>query len=64
MKKTAELFRALEATLAALAPLDPESRRRVIEAAHALVPIGAGTQGADRPAGKKGRAKPRRTRRA
>lgn len=39
---------ALEKVVSALAPLDPEQRRRVIEATHALVEIGAGRQDGDR----------------
>ena len=38
---------ALEKVIVALAPLDPESRRQVIEATHTLVEIGAGRQGGD-----------------
>ena len=39
---------ALEKVIGALAPLDPESRRQVIEAAHSLIEIGAGRrQGQD-----------------
>lgn len=38
---------ALEKVIIALAPLDPESRRQVIEATHALVEIGAGRRGED-----------------
>jgi hypothetical protein len=37
-----KLTAALEKTIAALLPLDPEERRRVLEAAHALIEIGAG----------------------
>jgi len=37
-------FAALEAVLAALAPLDPEERRKVIEAVHALVDVSPGRQ--------------------
>jgi hypothetical protein len=48
-KKT---MRALEKVVAALTPLNPESRRRVLEAVHALVEISAGRQdGGDRPDG-------------
>jgi len=39
---------ALEKVIMALAPLDPESRRQVIEATHTLVEIGVGRQGADK----------------
>ncbi len=39
---------ALEKVVSALAPLDPEQRRRVIEATHTLVEIGAGRQDGDR----------------
>jgi hypothetical protein len=35
-------LKSLAAVVAALAPLDPESRRRVLEAAHALVEISPG----------------------
>lgn len=45
-------FKALEAVCAALAPLDPEGRRKVIEAVHALMRISAGSQGGDAPRGK------------
>jgi len=38
---------ALEKVIIALAPLDPETRRQVIEATHTLVEIGAGRQGGD-----------------
>jgi hypothetical protein len=41
---------ALEAVVRAMEPLDPESRRRVVEALHALLPIGEGRRGQDRPA--------------
>ena len=46
---------ALEKVIMALAPLDPESRRQVIEATHNLVEIGMGRrQGQDeKPAKKK-----------
>ena len=46
---------ALEKVIMALAPLDPESRRQVIEATHTLVEIAAGRrQGRDeKPAKKK-----------
>lgn len=61
MNKT---LKALETTLAALAPLDPEERRKVIEAVHALIDVspgvrngGDGGPGPDEPA-------PRRRKRA
>ncbi len=38
---------ALEKVVSALAPLDPEARRQVIEATHTLVEISAGRQGGD-----------------
>lgn len=39
---------ALEKVITALAPLDPEARRQVVEAAHTLIEIGAGRrQGQD-----------------
>ena len=38
---------ALEKVIVALAPLDPESRRQVIEATHTLIEIGAGRQNMD-----------------
>jgi hypothetical protein len=41
---------ALATVVTALQPLDPESRRRVIEAVHSLLPIARGEQGKDRPA--------------
>ncbi len=44
---------ALEKVIVALAPLDPESRRQVIEATHTLIEIGRGRQGQDGPAAKK-----------
>jgi hypothetical protein len=44
---------ALEKVIMALAPLDPEARRQVIEATHNLVEIGMGRQGGDRKAPKK-----------
>lgn len=46
---------ALEKVVSALAPLDPEARRQVVEATHMLVEIGAGRrQGQDaKPAKKK-----------
>ena len=37
-----KLTAAFEKTVVALLPLDPEERRRVIEAVHALIEIGAG----------------------
>jgi len=46
---------ALEKVIIALAPLDPEARRRVIEATHSLVEIGIGRQGADKKPSKKKR---------
>lgn len=43
-----KLTSAFEKTVVALLPLDPEERRRVIEAVHALIEIGPGRrQGAD-----------------
>lgn len=43
------LVEAFAEVVRALAPLEPEPRRRVIEAVHALLPIGRGTsQGRDR----------------
>lgn len=52
---------ALEKVVAALAPLDPEARRRVIEATHNLVEIGMGRQGGDeRPASGKKRLSKRK----
>jgi hypothetical protein len=47
LKKLPE-FTALEGVYAALRPLTPEGRRKVIEAIHALLPISAGRQGADK----------------
>lgn len=39
---------ALQTVVVALAPLDPEARRQVMEATHALLEIGAGrNQGRD-----------------
>ncbi|UPT72938.1 MAG: hypothetical protein M0D55_13595 [Elusimicrobiota bacterium] len=39
---------ALQTVVVALAPLDPEARRQVMEATHALIEIGAGrNQGRD-----------------
>ena len=48
---------ALEKVITALAPLDPEARRQVIEATHNLIEIGMGRQGGDakKPAAKKKR---------
>lgn len=43
---------ALEKVVTALAPLDPEARRQVIEATHNLVEIGVGRQGGDKKASK------------
>ncbi|MCR4295925.1 MAG: hypothetical protein NUW21_10345 [Elusimicrobia bacterium] len=52
---------ALEKVIKALAPLDPESRRQVIEATHNLVEIGMGRrQGQDRRTPKKKAAKSKR----
>lgn len=50
---------ALEKVIMALAPLDPESRRQVIEATHNLIEIGMGRrQGQDeKPAKKKSKSK-------
>lgn len=39
---------ALEKVITALAPLDPEARRQVIEATHTLIKIGAGRQSGDK----------------
>ena len=36
--------------VAALAPLDPEARRRVLEAVHALLDVSPGRSGGDEPA--------------
>jgi hypothetical protein len=56
-----KLVSAFASVVAALAPLDPESRRRVLEATHAMLPVGAGEkQGQDR---KGGRTSARRRRR-
>lgn len=56
-----KLVSAFAAVVAALAPLDPESRRRVLEATHAMLPVGAGVkQGQDR---KGEKPAPRRRRR-
>ena len=46
---------ALEKVIMALAPLDPESRRQVIEAPHPLVELGMGRQGAAKKPSKKKR---------
>lgn len=47
---------ALQTVVVALAPLDPEARRQVMEATHALLEISAGRgQGRDKPAKKKRR---------
>ena len=51
---------ALEKVIMALAPLDPESRRQVVEATHNLIEIGRGRQGGDAPSAKKPAAKRRR----
>ncbi|MCM2305693.1 MAG: hypothetical protein NDJ72_13415 [Elusimicrobia bacterium] len=51
---------ALEKVIMALAPLDPESRRQVVEATHNLIEIGRGRQGGDAPPPKKPAAKRRR----
>ncbi|MDP3541477.1 MAG: hypothetical protein Q8T11_03290 [Elusimicrobiota bacterium] len=50
---------ALEKVIMALAPLDPESRRQVVEATHNLIEIGMGRrQGQDgKPAKKKSKSK-------
>lgn len=48
---------ALEKVIMALAPLDPEARRQVIEATHNLVEIGMGRQGGDKKPAKKKPAK-------
>jgi hypothetical protein len=55
-----KLTSAFEKTVVALLPLNPEERRRVIEAVHALIEIGAGTApGGSRggPAGTRGRGR-------
>lgn len=60
MTEPKKLVSAFAAVVAALAPLDPESRRRVLEATHAMLPVGQGRkQGQDREGEKKG-ARPRR----
>lgn len=38
-------FRALQAVYAAMLPLNPEGRRKVVEAIHALLPISEGVKG-------------------
>ncbi len=49
MKDSRRLVAAFATVVAALAPLDPESRRRVLEATHSMLPIGKGqAQGRDR----------------
>ena len=50
---------ALEKVIMALAPLDPESRRQVIEATHNLVEIGMGRRQSQdkKPAKKKSKSK-------
>lgn len=50
---------ALEKVIMALAPLDPEARRQVVEATHNLIEIGMGRrQGQDvKPAKKKAKSK-------
>ena len=45
MSASARVLKALERVHAALEPLDPEQRRQVVEAAHALLEISAGKQG-------------------
>jgi hypothetical protein len=42
-----KILAALEKVVTALAPLDPEARRQVIEATHTLIEIGYGRQGGD-----------------
>ena len=42
MTASARVLKALERVHAALEPLDPEQRRQVVEAAHALLEISAG----------------------
>lgn len=51
---------ALEKVIMALAPLDPEARRQVIEATHNLVEIGLGRQGGDKKTPKKKASKRKR----
>ncbi len=53
-------FKAVEAVLAALTPLKPEGRRKVIEAVHALIEISVGTRGQDISSKSKPRSKKRR----
>lgn len=61
MTDSKKLVSAFAAVVAALAPLDPESRRRVLEATHAMLPVGAGEkQGRDRKDEKKGSRRRRR----
>lgn len=48
---------ALAKVVAALAPLTPEERRQVVEATHALLPVGAGRQGKDRPGPRRGKGR-------
>lgn len=56
-----KLVSAFAAVVAALAPLDPESRRRVLEATHAMLPVGQGErQGRDRKGEKKASRRRRR----
>lgn len=56
-----KLVSAFAAVVAALAPLDPESRRRVLEATHAMLPVGRGErQGRDRKGEKKASRRRRR----
>lgn len=56
-----KLVSAFATVVAALAPLDPESRRRVLEATHAMLPVGPGErQGRDRKHEKKGGSRRRR----
>ena len=50
-------FKALESVYAALLPLNPESRRKVLEAIHALMAISAGASSSS---GRKGPG-PRKT---
>jgi hypothetical protein len=54
-----KLTSAFEKTVVALLPLDPEERRRVIEAVHALIEVGAGKPDR-RPQGKSSRRAPGR----
>jgi hypothetical protein len=44
-----KILAALEKVVTALAPLDPEARRQVIEATHTLIEIGSGRQGGGEP---------------